>query len=88
MEHALRLLDGQAATAPAAGATSQLASVTAPAPVRVPAQMDITPFAGHGDVVIGRAKSFGRLSDWFPGMIRDVEVFQQALSASQVKVLP
>jgi hypothetical protein len=48
---------------------------------------DITPFAGQGDVVIGRARSNNGDSDWFPGMIRDVEVFQQALTASQISAL-
>jgi concanavalin A-like lectin/glucanase superfamily protein len=48
---------------------------------------DITPFAGQGDVVIGRARSNDGDSDWFPGMIKDVEVFQQALTASQISAL-
>jgi hypothetical protein len=49
---------------------------------------DPTPFAGQGDVVIGRARSNNGDSDWFPGMIKDVEIFQQALTASQVSALP
>ncbi len=48
---------------------------------------DTTPFAGHGDLVIGRAKYNGGPTDWFPGKIKDVEVFQQALTAAQVKAL-
>ncbi len=46
-----------------------------------------TPFAGTGHVAVGRAKYDGLPSDWVPGMIKDVEVFQQALTASQVKSL-
>jgi serine/threonine protein kinase len=48
---------------------------------------DTTPFAGHGDLVIGRAKYNGAPTDWFPGKIKDVEIFQQALTAAQVKAL-
>jgi hypothetical protein len=45
------------------------------------------PIAGHGDLVIGRAKFAGGPTDWFPGKIKDVEAFQVALTASQVKAL-
>jgi eukaryotic-like serine/threonine-protein kinase len=45
------------------------------------------PIAGHGDLVIGRARFAGGPADWFPGMIKDVEAFQVALTASQVKAL-
>ena len=48
---------------------------------------DNTPFAGQGELVIGRAKYNGGPTDWFPGKIKDVEVFQQALTAAQVKTL-
>jgi len=48
---------------------------------------DTAPIAGHGDLVIGRAKFAGGPTDWFPGMIKDVEAFQIALTASQVKAL-
>jgi hypothetical protein len=37
--------------------------------------------------VVGRAKYSGLPSDWFTGKIKDVEVFQKALTASQVKSL-
>jgi hypothetical protein len=33
------------------------------------------------------AKFAGRPADWFPGTIKDVEAFQIALTASQVKAL-
>jgi hypothetical protein len=47
----------------------------------------IAPIAGHGDLVIGRGKFAGGPTDWFPGKIKDVEAFQVALTASQVKAL-
>jgi serine/threonine protein kinase len=49
---------------------------------------DALPFGVRGTVIIGRARSAGRLTDWFPGQIKDVEVFQQALGVSQIKALP
>jgi hypothetical protein len=49
---------------------------------------DATPYAGQGGILIGRAQYNGNPSDWFPGMIKNVEVFQQALSAVQVQALP
>jgi serine/threonine protein kinase len=49
---------------------------------------DPTPFAGQGGIVIGRAEYNSEPTDWFPGMIKDVEVFQQALAAAQVQALP
>jgi len=49
---------------------------------------DPTPFAGQSGVVIGRAQYDGAPTDWFPGMIKNVEVFQQALSTAQVQALP
>jgi hypothetical protein len=48
---------------------------------------DPTPFAGQGHVVIGRGKYDGVPADWFPGKIKDVQIFQQALTPSQVKAL-
>jgi len=48
---------------------------------------DTTPFAGHGDLVIGRARYDGSPTDWFSGKIKGVEVFQQALTLAQVKAL-
>jgi Concanavalin A-like lectin/glucanases superfamily len=45
-------------------------------------------YAGsNGSLVIGRAMYAGGLADWFHGDIRDVEVFDQALSASAVESL-
>ncbi|MGD0559893.1 MAG: LamG-like jellyroll fold domain-containing protein [Streptosporangiaceae bacterium] len=49
---------------------------------------DTTPFAGQGGLVIGRAEYNSGPTDWFPGMIKDIEVFQQALSAAQIQALP
>ena len=49
---------------------------------------DTTPYAGQDGILIGRAQYNGNPSDWFPGMIKDVEVFQQPLSAVQVQALP
>jgi hypothetical protein len=48
---------------------------------------DTSPYAANGDLVMGRAQFGGDYVDWFPGYIRDVEVFQQALTAAQVKAL-
>ena len=40
---------------------------------------------GNGPLAIGRGKSsIGFATDWFPGRINDVKVFNQALSANQV----
>ncbi|MBY8886962.1 LamG domain-containing protein [Streptomyces sp. PTM05] len=46
--------------------------------------VDATPYASGGDFVIGRAQYGGRPADWFPGRIKEVEVFGRALSASDV----
>ena len=43
--------------------------------------------ASTGSLVIGRAMYAGGPTDWFHGDIRDVEVFNQALSTSAVKAL-
>lgn len=40
-----------------------------------------------GPLVIGRAKSAGRPTDFFPGSIKNVQVFDQALSTAQIKTL-
>jgi hypothetical protein len=48
---------------------------------------DSTPYATDGSLAIGRARFAGDATDWFPGDIRDVEVFQTALSSAQVKLL-
>ncbi len=49
---------------------------------------DNTPYAANGGLVIGRAEFGGDYVDWFPGYIRDVEVFQQALTPAEIKALP
>ncbi|WP_229911277.1 LamG domain-containing protein [Streptomyces aurantiogriseus] len=38
-----------------------------------------------GALVIGRATCNGRPSDFFPGAIRDVRVFDRALAAARIK---
>ena len=48
---------------------------------------DTAPYATNGSLVIGRAQFGGDYVDWFPGYIRDVEVFQQALTPAEVKAL-
>ncbi|MGW1877164.1 protein kinase domain-containing protein [Streptomyces sp. NPDC001975] len=45
------------------------------------------PVAANGPLVIGRATADGGPSDWFPGSIKQVQVFRRALSAAQVKAL-
>lgn len=46
---------------------------------------DTTPFAASGPLAIGRARFNGKPTDWFPGQINDVKVFDHALTAGQVK---
>jgi Concanavalin A-like lectin/glucanases superfamily len=48
---------------------------------------DTTPYASHGSLAIGRAQFGAQDIDWFPGRINDVEVFQQALTPTEVKAL-
>nr|WP_046726549.1 protein kinase [Streptomyces humi] len=48
---------------------------------------DGDPVAADGPLVIGRATAGAAPSDWFPGSIRQVQVFQQPLTAAQVKAL-
>ncbi|MBW8798249.1 MAG: protein kinase [Streptomyces sp.] len=48
---------------------------------------DSNPVAAHGPLLIGRATTGGAPADWFPGSIRQVQVFQRALTAAQVKAL-
>ncbi|MER5789907.1 protein kinase [Streptomyces sp. NPDC001980] len=48
---------------------------------------DSNPVAAHGPLVIGRATTGGAPADWFPGSIKQVQVFQRALTAAQVKAL-
>ncbi|MFC4503788.1 MULTISPECIES: protein kinase domain-containing protein [Streptomyces] len=40
-----------------------------------------------GPLVIGRAKYNGGPADWFPGAVRDVRVFDKALTTAQIKSL-
>ena len=49
---------------------------------------DNTPFASNGDFAIGRCEfGYGHIYNWFPGYVRDVEVFQKALTPPEVKAL-
>ena len=48
------------------------------------ATYDSTYAASTGGLVIGRAMYGGGICDWFPGHIRDVQVFDQALTTSAV----
>ncbi|MFF4900050.1 protein kinase [Streptomyces sp. NPDC001068] len=48
---------------------------------------DANPVDAQGPLVIGRATANGVPADWFPGSIRQVQVFQRALTATQVKAL-
>jgi hypothetical protein len=52
------------------------------------AAVDPTPFASNGPLAIGRAYYNGRQTDWFHGLITMVQVFDQALSPSEVAALP
>lgn len=48
---------------------------------------DTSPFAATGVLAIGRAQFDGQPTDWFNGAADDVEVFNVALTAAQVKKL-
>jgi hypothetical protein len=48
---------------------------------------DTSPFAATGVMAIGRAQFGGQPTDWFNGAADDVEVFDVALTAAQVKKL-
>jgi len=48
---------------------------------------DTTPFASSGPLVIGHARYNSTSSDFFTGDIKDVKVFNQALSAAEVEAL-
>jgi hypothetical protein len=48
---------------------------------------DTTPFAATGVLAIGRAQFDGESTDWFNGAANDVQVFDVALTADQVKKL-
>jgi len=48
---------------------------------------DPTPFAATGSLVFGRSIASGGLGGWFPGLIDDVAVFDQALTAAQIHAL-
>lgn len=41
--------------------------------------------AATGPFVIGRAKYDGAPSDFFPGVIKDVRVFDRALAAARIR---
>ncbi|WP_316773779.1 hypothetical protein [Streptomyces sasae] len=43
--------------------------------------------AAHGPLTVGRATGSSGPSDWFAGSIKQVQVFQWALGAAQVKAL-
>ncbi|MEU6555686.1 LamG-like jellyroll fold domain-containing protein [Streptomyces sp. NPDC046915] len=49
---------------------------------------DTHPTAATGSLVIGRAKFGGKPSDFFPGAIKDVRVFDRALTPARIKNLP
>ena len=48
---------------------------------------DSAPAASNGPVTIGRAMFQGKQADWWPGSIRNVELFGQALSPAQVHAI-
>ncbi|WP_210592704.1 LamG-like jellyroll fold domain-containing protein [Streptomyces sp. GESEQ-35] len=49
---------------------------------------DTNPTVSTGPLLIGRAQYQGRPSGFFPGSIKDVRVFGQALTAARIKTLP
>lgn len=48
---------------------------------------DPTPFAATGSLVFGRSIASGGIGGWLPGLIDDVAVFDQALTAAQIHAL-
>ncbi|GGN28725.1 protein kinase domain-containing protein [Streptomyces fuscichromogenes] len=48
---------------------------------------DTGPVAADGPLTIGRATGPAGPTDWFPGSIKQAQVFQRALTATQVKAL-
>ncbi|MFD4511293.1 LamG domain-containing protein [Streptomyces sp. NPDC058457] len=48
---------------------------------------DTNPIAAPGPLTIGRATGPAGPTDWFPGSIKQVQVFQRALTAAQAKAL-
>ncbi|MEU9247130.1 protein kinase [Streptomyces sp. NPDC048385] len=48
---------------------------------------DTNPTAAPGSLTIARAAGPGGPTDWFPGSIKQVQVFQRPLTAAQVKAL-
>lgn len=48
---------------------------------------DANPLAAPGPLMIGRATYQGQATDFFPGAIRDVRVFDRALTSARIKVL-
>lgn len=48
---------------------------------------DTDPVDAPGALMIGRATYQGQASDFFPGAIKDVRVFDQALTSAQIKTL-
>ena len=46
---------------------------------------DPTPFASYGDLVFGRSIASRGQGAWFPGLIDDVKIFNQALTAAQIQ---
>jgi hypothetical protein len=55
--------------------------------VRQSSVKETAPLASTGGLAIGRAKFDGKYADFFTGRINDVEIFDQALTASQISRL-
>lgn len=49
---------------------------------------DDSPIPSTGDLTMGRAKSSGNPADWYLGAMNNVVVYQQALTAAQVRQVP
>lgn len=49
---------------------------------------DTHPLPAPGGLMIGRATHNGQASDFFPGAIRNVRVFDRALTTARIKALP
>jgi hypothetical protein len=49
--------------------------------------IDPTPYAAQGALAIGRAQYGGQATNWYPGLLDNVEVWNTALSSAQIKAL-
>jgi hypothetical protein len=69
------------------GATGQLQLYVNGVLQQITTATDSSPYPSTGGLAIGRGQFGGDWADWFPGFIRDVEVWDTALSGTQAQQL-